>query len=149
MKERSIFSYFWFWLLIIGIVLILLAAILHLAFKENTHWVWWIFAAGALLAVLGIIFAAVSYFQEPKCVPGEIVESECPKVWDASPRSASSLAQSYIPVSETQVSMKSPKSPIYSPIGTPTQANLNLPQAQRGFTTTGNELSTLAPPVSS
>ena len=49
----------WLWLVIIGILLILLAAIFHLAFKENTGWVWWIFVGGAVLAVLGIILAIV------------------------------------------------------------------------------------------
>ena len=125
MKERSIFSYWWFWLLIIGTLLILLAALFHLGFKDNTQWVWWIFAGGVLLAVIGIIFAFISYYTEPKCTP--VKTGECPKIVP------SSLPQSDCPYA------------VHSPIPTPSVATTNFPQAQRGFTATNLELSSLAP----
>lgn len=139
MKERSIFSYYWFWLLIVGVLLILLAAILHLGLKENTNWVWWIFVVGAVLAVLGIILSVVSYYNEPACVvePVESADFDCDDIMNSSPQ-----YNTTIPISKTAEL----SSPIYSPIGTPSKSTLNLPQVQRGFTTTGSELSSLAPP---
>ena len=148
MKERSIFSYWWFWALLVGVLLILLAAILHLAFKENTQWVWWIFAAGALLSILGIIFAFVSYFHQPRCVPTTTEETTekqfgCNKVSNYPSEQYSNNEQYSSPSNNEYSSAMS--SPVYSPIGTPSAATHNLPQAQRGFVTSANELSSLAP----
>lgn len=145
MKERSIFSYWWFWILIVGILLILLAALLHLGLKENTTWVWWIFVAGAVLAVLGIILAVVAYYNQPKCIvtePESAIVTEdhgCSRISDNYPQS--SLEKSYIPISDNEMG-----SPVYSPIGTPSRSSINIPQAQRGFSTTSSGLSSLAPP---
>ncbi len=140
MQQPSIISYFWFWILIIGILLILLAALLHLGLKKNTGWVWWIFIAGAVLAVLGIILAIVSYYNT-KCVvvqPSPITEDfGCNNF---SPET--SVNESYIPLSsEAPV-----QSPVYSPMGTPSRSTLNMLQTQRGFATSSSELSRLAPP---
>ena len=137
MMQQSIFSYVWFWFLIVGVLLILLAALLHLGLKEDTTWVWWIFVAGAALALLGIIFAIVSYFNSPRCIVAEPTSTEefgCDNLYESK--------ESFIPISQSAEL----NSPVYSPIGTPSRSTLNIQQTQRGFTTTGSELSSLAPP---
>lgn len=121
MQPQSIFSYWWFWLMIIGLILILLAAVLHLTIKDNTQWVWWIFAAGALLVLIGIVLWFVSYFNQPTCGVTEEKESSCPKV---------------VPM---------PEDGPYTPKMDISMSNINLPQAQRGFTTSATEISALAP----
>lgn len=131
MKEPSIFSQWWFWLLIIGIILLLVAAFLHLGLKENTEWAWWIFIAGAVLAVIGIIGSFVVLARSPKCT--EYVAA------------ASSDASSSAAVAETKpLESSSIQAPAEYQISTPSYTDLNFPQAERGFTATSQSLDSLA-----
>ena len=134
MQEKSIFKQWWFWMLLIGIFSILVAALLHLGLKENTQWVWIIFGIGALLAVLGIIFALVSYFTQPRCVVAN-TKTDTFGCENVNMNKMSTQIPTPIPV----------VSPGCSPMRQPSMATQNLPQAQRGFMSTSNDLSALAP----
>jgi MFS family permease len=142
MKQKSILSTFWFWLLIIGLLLILIALLIGGGMKKITGWVWAIFIIGAVLAVLGIIFAIYEWFaiqpcqikQEYSC-PETIpeVETPCSKVQVETPKIEKRYVKStsFIPPN--------------SPLKTPTKIQTNVPQAQRGFSTTSVDLSSIAP----
>ena len=58
---KDITMSFWFWLLIIGIFLILAAALLAGGLKEANGWVWGFFIAGIIISILGIILAIVEW----------------------------------------------------------------------------------------
>ena len=114
---------YWFWLLILGVFLILLASLIAGGRKEVNGWIWGIFIAGAVLAILGIIFAIVAWSRATPCY----VEPACDVV-----------------NSPSQFVPSSPSS-LISPMGTPTRISSNVPQAQRGFSTTNLDLSQLSP----
>ena len=114
---------FWFWLLIIGIFLILLAALLGGGLKDVNGWIWAIFIAGAVLAILGIIFGIVAW---AKAEPCDMRNDKSSKM---------------TPVESRSDHLSSPS----SPIGTPTRVTSNVPQSQRGFATTNLNLSALSP----
>ena len=140
---KNVTSSFWFWLLIIGIFLILFAALIAGGMKETNNWVWGLFVVGAVFAVLGIIFAIVEWScldtsQYVNCP--ELNKDECPY--------ANITSSPYSNVTSNVTSPGSlsfEKSVSYSPIGTPTKVNMNVPQAQRGFATTDKTISSLAP----
>lgn len=52
---KNLTQNFWFWLLITGIFLILVAALLTAGLKESNGWIWAIFILGLILSVWGIV----------------------------------------------------------------------------------------------
>lgn len=164
MKQKSILSTFWFWLLIIGLLLILTALLIGGGMKKITGWVWVIFIIGAVLAVLGIIFAIYEWFSIQNCVE-KVVEQSCSKnVAETNPispvnyyeRKVSSPMRQITPIRSPEIStMRTNEVPQIrkietsqipsSPIKTPSVVKSNVPQAQRGFATTSMDISSLSP----
>lgn len=127
---KQVTSSFWFWLLILGAFLILLAALLGGGLKEINGWVGALFITGIVLTVLGIIFAIVAWvsFKPTECSKKE--KTSCP--YSSSPSNSTFVSSSGM--SQTM-----------SPIGTPTKSSYNIPQSRRGFATTDANISSLAP----
>ena len=124
---------YWFWLLILGVFLILLAALIGGGKKEVNGWIWGIFIAGAVLSILGIIFAIVAWSRATPCY----VEPAC---------DVASSPSRFVPNSPVStINTKLATSSSFSPMGTPTRIASNIPQAQRGFSTTNLDLSQLSP----
>ena len=122
----SIVRSFWFWLLIIGVALILTSILIAGGMKQMKGWTWGIFIVGCVLAILGIIFAFVAWSKYTPCKEDEVnVNSK---------------------VEDCGCQVESP-SYSYSNQVTPeiTKVSMNIPQAQRGFTATSINLSALAP----
>ena len=120
----SVIKSFWFWLLIIGVALILTSILIAGGMKEMKGWTWGIFIVGCVLSILGIIFGFVAWSKYKPCQ--ENVENT--KVEDCG------------------CQVESP-SYSFSNHATPeiTKVSMNIPQAQRGFSTTSMNLSSLAP----
>ena len=76
---KNVTSSFWFWLLILGIFLILFAAILAGGLQETNNWVWGLFVVGSILAVLGIIFAMIAWLNVRPCE----IEVKSPEITDS------------------------------------------------------------------
>ena len=123
----SIIKSFWFWLLIIGVALILTAILIAGGMKEMKGWTWGIFILGCVLAILGIIFAFVAWGRAK-----DYVESK-----------ETCSAQ----IEDCGCDAKTPFSNYTSQHSTPqiTKVSTNIPQAQRGFSATSVDLSALAP----
>ena len=124
----SIIKSFWFWLLIIGVLLILTAILIAGGIKQMHGWTWGLFVVGCVLAILGIIFGFIAWYRYKPCPVEE--EETCPKVIDGCGCEAES---EYV------------TTPVSSRIGTPTVVTTNIPQAKRGFATTSLTLDNLAP----
>jgi Na+/melibiose symporter-like transporter len=162
---KSILTSFWFWLFIIGIALILLAALIGGGMKKVTGWIWALFIVGVVLALLGVIFAFVAIRNAKPCVE-ERNELPCPNLYSTSgepigcPLAKKSQNYNYASpnvvnspnnINNAAVSPNKVNSPnkansaAVSPLGTPTLVSSNIPQAQRGFATTSLNISALAP----
>jgi MFS family permease len=144
---RSIFASFWFWLLIISLITIIIAALIVAANKKTTNWSWALFTIGIVLAVLAIIFGLIEAFWVPSCGKKKI---ECPPLvyQDECQFDRMNACNSPKITSCNSPTIMSPRmmSPsCNSPTCYPSRANINLPQAQRGFIATSNNLSSLAP----
>jgi len=137
----QVINSFWFWLVIIGLLLILTAILIGGGMKEIKGWTWAIFILGAVLGLLGIIFAIIAWSKYTPCGNecGDLSACDKPiKMTITSPL-----------VSKTNTPMNSPiysnpGSAFSSPIGTPTKVTTNIPQAKRGFTASSLELSSLS-----
>lgn len=55
----SFFTSAWFWLAVIGIILVIVAIVLYTTRKPVEWWVWAILIAGVILAVLAVIIGVV------------------------------------------------------------------------------------------
>ncbi len=117
---KSLIGSFWFWLFLIGILLILTSLIIGGGMKKIAGWNWAIFVVGLVFSVLAIIFALYECFKVPEVTYEEKVTTT---------------------TTTTTPIINSPQSPFKSP----TYINSNIPQAQRGFATTSSELSSLEP----
>ena len=139
----SIIKSFWFWLVIIGLLLILTAILIGGGMKEIKGWTWAIFIVGAVLGLLGIIFAIIAWSRYVPC------KTSCSDMKSPHESSFSSPVYSSTNVSPSSLYSSPNISPYsstnVSPLGTPTRVSVNLPQAKRGFSTTPFELSSLAP----
>lgn len=87
-QNESIFVQLWFWMIVIGVILLIIAAIEYAARREARWWTWVLVGVGAGLVALGIILGAFyanrrpSYpqygYQQPQmnmragCAPGII-----------------------------------------------------------------------------
>ena len=142
MKQKSVISSFWFWLLIVGILLILIAAMLSGGLREVNGWIWGIFIAGVIFSILGVIFALISWSKTINTDSSHKSENIHSSYSSPSYSSPSYSSPSY---SSPSCSSSNYNSPIPSPIGTPTPVNYNIPQAHRGFASTNLNLSSLAP----
>lgn len=142
----QVINSFWFWLIIIGLLLILIAILIGGGMEEINSWTWAVFILGAVLGLLGIIFAIITW---SRYVPlkNEYISSPIASSVESlhSPKSHlhSSPFQSHLQSPKSH--LQSPKSCYSSPIGTPTKVTTNIPQAKRGFTASVIELSSLAP----
>ena len=128
---NSIINSFWFWLLIIGILIVLTAVLIAGGMKKMHGWTWGIFIVGCVLAIMGIIFGLIAWKRNVPCKE----EILCSKIegCEESP---------YFPMSSSSPMSSNPLS---SRIGTPTLVTTNIPQAKRGFATTSLTLNNLAP----
>ena len=167
---KSIFASIWFWILAIGFLLILIAALIGGGMKKINGWVWGLFIIGIILFILGIIFAFVekgcsktsdrslktcetNKMSPSKCVNFELKESSITSTHHsilASPSipfpvfaNSSPMTSGNLSSSNLSSSNLSPSS--LSPMGSPTKISCNVPQAMRGFVTTSSDLSSLAP----
>ena len=122
----SVIRSFWFWLLIIGVALILTAILIAGGMKEMKGWTWGIFVVGCVLAILGVIFGFIAWSKYTPCKQNEVIE--------------------HSKVEECSYNTPSPHYS-YSNQTTPefTKVPTNIPQAKKGFSTTTMNLSSLAP----
>ena len=128
---------FWFWLVIIGLLLILTAIIIGGGMREIKGWTWGIFIVGAVLGLLGVIFAIITW---SRYTPKTLDCGDKPvKMTITSPLASRTVIPEASPIYST------PTSAYSSPIGTPSKVTTNIPQAKRGFTATSSDLSVLAP----
>jgi len=125
----SVVKSFWFWLLIIGILLILTAVLIAGGMKEMHGVTWGVFVVGCVLALLGIIFGFIAWSKYKPC------EESCLNNVEVCDSPSPSPIYKYT----------SPINSSGSNIGTPTMVSMNLPQAKRGFSATSLELNSLAP----
>ena len=109
----SVIKSFWFWLLIIGVALILTSILIAGGMKEMKGWTWAIFVVGCVLAILGIIFAFVAWSKYTPCESNPVEKKE-----------------------SIEISQQTPEI---------TRVSVNVPQAERGFSATSMNLSSLAP----
>ena len=124
----SVVKSFWFWLLIIGMALILTSILIAGGMKEMKGWTWIIFVVGAVLAVLGIIFGFVAWSKHKPCVENSS-ETVCSTQIEDCGCDTNSPSYSYSNKTTPQI----------------TKVSMNVPQAQRGFSATSVNLSSLAP----
>lgn len=146
--SKSIFASYWFWLLAIGIIIILVAALIRTGVHENNGWIWWIFVIGLILALLGIVFGIVTWMNDCEVVthdtlytanhvaPHVHVEPAVPVIVPSYPSTPVAAVNSTIPYQRSELA---------SPVRAPSQISVNMPQAQRGFTATETDLASLAP----
>ena len=152
-------------LLLFGSFLILAVVLTAGGIKEMHGWLYVGLIMGILLAIAGIIIAIIGMRQDnyiEKTDSPSLISSEPINSSMSSMSSMSSTVDTPSDVTEmTSTSSMSPMSStssttstvssnfkgeqMYSPIGTPTKTSINVPQAQRGFSTTGIEISSLAP----
>lgn len=76
-QNDSIFTQLWFWMIVVGVILLIIAAIDYAVRREARWWTWTLVGIGAGLVVLGIILGALyanrrpSYphasYQQPGC----------------------------------------------------------------------------------
>ena len=88
-QNESIFVQLWFWMIVIGVILLIIAAIAYAATREARWWTWVLVGVGAGMVALGIILGAFyanrrpsypqygyAYPQQPQmragCAPGVI-----------------------------------------------------------------------------
>lgn len=155
----------WLWPLILGIFLIILSGLLAGGLHETNHWIWAAFIAGAILTLIGVILGIIAWSKEIKVNQSSVSINTTTRITPTSPTSP------ITPINNTNLIMDPPSledvavtstnmpvipaatlSPINyneyryaSPIGSPTPLKINIPQAQRGFTPTNIQLSSLAP----
>jgi glucan phosphoethanolaminetransferase (alkaline phosphatase superfamily) len=149
---------FWFWLLIFAILSILIAAIIDRGMEKTNGWIWGLFIFGCVLALLGVVLA---FYEWKKSAS---LDSVTPSMSSASMVTPSMTSTSLVSPSlvspslysspsslstpSSSPSLSTSFSPSYyksmSPMGTPTYSSVNIPQAQRGFSTSNCELSQLS-----
>jgi len=177
MRQKSLLVSFWFWLLILGLILILTALLIGGGMKKINGWVWAIFIVGAVFALLGILFAIYEWFRVPQCktlidekisscneiklsekeirnssypnyanYANEFVDSNYPNYSNEGTNCPSSFGETDVEIfDKTPVKIETRKILKDSPLKSPTKLDLNIPQLQRGFTTSTSEISSLAP----
>jgi len=62
---ESIFTQLWFWMIVIGIILLIIAAIDYAARREARWWTWTLLGIGAGMVILGIILGALYANRKP------------------------------------------------------------------------------------
>lgn len=153
---KSTFQSFWFWILLLGLLLILIGALIAGGTKQFSGWVWGLFIVGIVMALIGLLIGILSWNSNKNI--GNVLP--CPKITEMQVNegpgcnSPSRLENSYIPNLSTNTSLNT-KSPSInenlsrnissSPPMVPTKVSTNIPQAQRGFATTSLNLSALSP----
>lgn len=163
----------WPWFLILGIFLIILSGLLAGGLHETNPWIWAAFIVGAILILIGVILGIIAWSKEiqvthssspfvPNILPN--TSNIPPNVTDV-PINMSDHDCRYVPVNNSPIvnsyttsnnnsNYFSNSPPIdyneyryASPVGTPTPLKINIPQAQRGFTATNLQISSLAPEI--
>ena len=137
------------WLLILGIFLMVLAGILAGGMQETTGGMWVLFAVGLILTLVCLVWILIDWSKD--------VEIDRTSTTQATYFSTGNVVVPYVPspvlVTPTEVAVMPPIAtyaqpilPQYnSPIGIPSKTAMNIPQAQRGFTSTNMQLSSLSP----
>lgn len=130
---------FWFWFIVIGLLLMIVAALVSGGMNQTTGWTWAVFVVGAVLALIGFIWGIICWVQgNSQC---GLKGKDCGGDYPGLPENITYVPQTHIdlrsPVPQTQIYVDSP-----NPIAIQTN---NIPQSQRGFTTTSLNLSSLAP----
>jgi hypothetical protein len=167
---KSAFESFWFWILLLGLLLILVGALIAGGTKEFSGWVWGLFIAGIVIALIGLLIGILSW--NSNRATANVLP--CPKITDMQVNEGCNSYQAspmYSPAYSPMYSPASPASPAYSPTYSnksltansinpqislnenisssppmvPTKVSTNIPQAQRGFATTSLNLSALSP----
>lgn len=64
-QNDSIFTQLWFWMVVIGIILLIIAAIDYAVRREARWWTWALVGIGAALTFLGIILGAMYANKKP------------------------------------------------------------------------------------
>jgi MFS family permease len=155
---KSAFNSYWFWILLLGLLLILIGALIAGGTKEFSGWVWGLFITGIIIAIIGIILGIVEWNKTESYI--NILP--CPKIVGIEENTSCNRNYSQPIISSYQhyptfqnsqnFVQNSPQfSPqlnsiqTSSPLSTPTKVTTNIPQAQRGFSTTSLNLSALSP----
>lgn len=88
-EEQSVFGKFWFWLLIIGVILFVVA-IISLVMKKYEWWVWTLLAVGTLMLIIGGVGWAMDSAEEKgTTVAGQAREEVVRVVHHLDPRESS------------------------------------------------------------
>ena len=140
---------FWFWLLIIGIFLVILAGLLSGCMNETHGWMWGLFVVGVIFILIALVIALIGFVKNLKI---NVTETHVSPYY-ASSMNTNSLNRSsaYEPNLVTSgdnnksVYASLPVSRTVSPMATPSRSVINIPQAQRGFTATNIQISSLSP----
>lgn len=173
---KSIFATFWFWLLMLGLLLILIGALIGGGTKCMNGWVWALFIVGIIFFVLSFLFMLFDL----KYCPSQPKKQECSMKQECGIKQECEIKNTCGMISDNKITLNSPgylssppiekyntkpisyspgvtpniscgMSPVttcntsFSPMGSPTKICYNIPQAQRGFVTTSQDLSSLAP----
>lgn len=143
---KDITSNFWFWLLIFSLLLILISALMNdkiEMFSEN--WKRIFFIIGAILAVLAIVFLLINWssFSDNFEKTDTIEDYNFNFSPDYSPDYSPDLSATSLPNSTSSADFSSLSAA--SPVKSPTRVTSNIAQAQRGFTSTKDSISSLAP----
>lgn len=165
---KSAFQSVWFWILLFGLLLILIGALIAGGTKEFNGWFWGFLIAGIIIALVGILIAFMNWNCDTRISSNKslIETSQYNPSMKNSPMYHSSLnipsnSSAHItsnspiqiqssPMQNPPIQITSPltslesSSPIISSI-TPTVVSKNIPQAQRGFSTTSLDISSLSP----
>ena len=139
----SVFKSYWFWLLVVGLLIVILAALFTSGFQQDNGWVWWIFALGIVLIVLGIIFGLATWYGNKKecSLHNENMDNNLDNLDGKIDNSKSKVVTPATPLPMPSA----PSSPVTSPLKSPTRVTINMPQVQKGFLSTTDNLATLAP----
>lgn len=163
----------WPWFLILGIFLIILSGLLAGGLHETNPWIWAAFIAGAILILIGTILGVIAWSKSIKIVSStssvssSVPVNDCPDipVKNSVPLVTSHTTHKVDPISSNSNSFNFNNnlngnnlnsqpidyneyryaSPVGTPVGTPTPLKINIPQAQRGFSATNMQISSLAP----
>lgn len=121
----------WFWLIVVGLLLMIGSALVSGGMNKTTGWTWAVFVIGAALTVAGFIWALVQWIISGRDPLQAALQDQGEEKFKGLPKEVT-----YVP--QVNVDMRSPQSQSLS-------YSIPDPQAQRGFAATSLGLSTLAP----